>query len=316
MVSRRAFLLSTAAAMSLRGAASMTSRERIDRILAGREPDRTPFTFWYHFRDETAPGAQHAQSTLDFHRRIGTDLVKVMSDYPYPKPAGEWFDLKVVDNPFPRQIDALRAVRESLKGEAHFVETIFNPYNVAEKLSSKEAVEKMRKDNPQRLLNALDVIAKSEANHARRAVQAGASGIFLAIANSADAEYSRFSEPFDKSVLQAAAAAPLNVLHIHGDKIDLPRFYQGWPAAAINYSVHGTRIPFAEARKHWSGVLMGGIDENNFRKLTASQVKQQADAARKEAGTKLIVAGGCSVPNDTTDEELLRAAGAVHRLSA
>jgi uroporphyrinogen decarboxylase len=312
MISRRGFLLSASAVVCARGA-TLTSRERVDRVLAGKDPDRPPFTFWYHFLDEKAPGTQHAKSTVAFHNKFHSDVVKVMSDYPYPKPAGEWFALKVVSDPFPQQIQALRDINAAVGPEAHFLETIFNPYNVAEKLSSKEEVARMRTEKPQRLLDALEVIAKSEASHARRAVGAGASGVFLAVANSADPGYAKFSEPFDKMVLEAVRSAPLNVLHIHGDKIDLPRFYHGWPASAINYSVHGTRISFAEARKNWSGVLMGGIDEVKFRRLTAAEILRQRDDARRQAGIKYIVSGGCSVPNDTTDEEMLRA---VHVLSA
>ncbi len=41
----------------------------------------------------------------------------------------------------------------------------------------------MMREQPQALLDALGVIAKSEANHAARALATGASGIFLAIAN-------------------------------------------------------------------------------------------------------------------------------------
>jgi uroporphyrinogen decarboxylase len=313
MTSRRAFFLSSAAALGLRGAARLTPKERVDRALTGRDVDRAPFTFWHHFLDTTVPGAAHAHSTLEFHNRFRTDLVKVMSDYTYPKPKGEWFELKVESNPFPRQIEALRIIRDGLGGKAHFVETLFNPYKVAENLSSPAEVQRMKTEKPQRLLDALEIIAKSEANHARDAIDARASGVFLAIANSADPDYRKFSEPFDRLVLDAAKTAPLNVLHIHGDKIVLGRYYNDWPASAINYSIHGTRIPFADVRKRWSGILMGGVDENNFRKLPPAEVQRQVAQARKEAGVKYIAAGGCSVPNDTTDAEML---GAIHSLGA
>src|ERR1022692_1535880 len=58
-------------------------------------------------------------TTLAFHRQFHTDLVKAMSDYPFPKPAGKWHELKVVNNPFPRAIagagaDSRRPARPSL----------------------------------------------------------------------------------------------------------------------------------------------------------------------------------------------------------
>lgn len=309
MLTRRDLLYLSAA--SAFPAARMTSKERVGRALRGEEVDRPPFTFWHHFLDEKLPGDSHAKATLDFHRKFRTDIVKVMSDYPYPKPAGRWYDLKVLTNPYPEQLRALERIRDGLAGEVYFVETIFNPWNVAEKLSSPEEVRRMQQEDPKGLLTALETIAESEANHAKKAVAAGASGIFLAIANAQDGimtrkEYGKFSWPFDRVVLQAVASAPLNVLHLHGDKVYLDLFYKGWFASAINYSTHGTRVPIAKVRAKYDGLIMGGIDEVNYRKLTPAEIKRQADSARKAAGNKFILAPGCSVPNESTDEELER----------
>lgn len=172
-MNRRAFLLAAAAPFAAR--AAMSPRERVDAALAGRAPDRPPFSLWYHFGLEKQGPAAHAKATLDFQRRFRTDLVKVMSDFPFPKPAGNWWEVKAVDNPFAPQLQALEIVRDGLTGTKHFVETLFNPWNVAEKMSSKEEVARLMAEQPQRLLDALEAIAKSEASHARRALQTGAS---------------------------------------------------------------------------------------------------------------------------------------------
>lgn len=317
MLSRRRFLATAAtgaaaaigATWPASAAKSLSSKERVKRALQGASADRPPYTFWYHFGLEKLPGERHAQATLDFYRKFKPDVVKVMSDYPYPKPSGNWYELRENQNPFPEQLRALELIRTGLNDEAYFVETIFNPWNVAEKLASREEVRRLQTEKPQVLLDALEVIAKSEANHARRAIAAGASGIFLAIANAQDGvlsqeEYAKFSEPFDRMVLEAVRTAPLNILHLHGDKVYLDRFYKGWPAAAINYSMHGTGVDLKQARAKYAGVLMGGLDERTYRKLGAAELKQQWQQAEQQAGKRFILAPGCSVPNDTKDEEL------------
>ena len=308
MITRRELFVASAAAAVLRGAA-MTSKERVDHALRGEDVDRTPFTFWHHFLDDSKPGEDHARSTLEFHQKFKTDLVKVMSDYPYPKPKAEWYVLREEKNPFPRQIVALEQIRGGLNNQAYFIETIFNPWKVAENLSSVEQVRKLQQEKPQALLDALEVIAKSEANHARRSITAGAAGIFLAIANAQDGymtreDYAKFSEPFDKMVLEAVRSAPLNVLHLHGDKVYLDRFYKGWPATAINYSAHGTGVSIARVREQYSGVILAGLNEVNYRKLAPLDLKRQWVDAKKAAGAKFILTPGCSVPNDSTDAEL------------
>lgn len=315
MPSRREFLyLSGAAAFA--APSSLTGKERVDRVLRGAAVDRPPFTFWYHFLDEREPGENHAASTLAFHRKFRTDLVKVMSDYPFPKPAGQWYEVKPADNPFPRQIRALELIRDGLAGRNYFVETIFNPWNVAEKLSSPPRVRQLMADKPQVLLDALEAIAKSEAAHARKAVQAGAAGVFLAIANAQDGiltreQYRKFSAPFDRMVLEAVSNAPLNVLHLHGDKVYLDLFWKGWSAAAVNYSYVGTGTSVAQARQQYGGVLMTGIDEVKYRNLTEAELKRQIQSARSAAGPRFILAPGCSVPNETTDQEMTRLVRAV-----
>ncbi len=307
-MTRRQVLLSFPA---LALGAKLNHKQRVDRALQGLEVDRPPFSFWYHFGLEKYPGERHARATLDFHRKFGTDLVKVMSDYPFPRRAQPWYALRPEENPFPEQIRALEMIREGLAGSAYFIETIFNPWNVAEKLSSREEVLRLKSEKPQALLDALEGIARSEASHARRAVAAGAAGIFLAIANAdasvlTEAEYARFSEPFDKMILEAVKDAPLNTLHLHGSKVYLHRFYRGWPATVFHYSTHATGVPIAEVRRQYPGVIMGGLDETNFRKLTEAELREQWRAAAKAAGPRFILAPGCSVPNDTTDEELMR----------
>lgn len=309
MLTRREFVLATAGAAA--AAPRMTSKERVERAVNGQDVDRPPFTFWNHFGLEKHPGERHAEATLAFHHRYRTDLVKVMSDYPFPKPAGRWYEVEVSANPFPEQVRALELIRKGLGGRAWFVETVFNPWNVATKLASKDEVLRMQRDDPKRLLAALEAIAESEANHAKKALQAGAAGIFLAIDNAQEgvlsrAEYARFSEPFDRAVLKGAAGAPLNVLHLHGDKVYLDLFWKGWPAAAVNYSAHATGVSIAEARRRYGGVILGGLDERNYRTLAPEQLRQQADAARQAAGKRFILTPGCSVPNESTPEELER----------
>jgi uroporphyrinogen decarboxylase len=297
------------AASALRGTA-LSPKERVKRALEGRDVDRPPFSLWHHFGLKTAQ--DHARATLDFHSKYRTDIVKVMSDFPYPRLAGKWYELKAEPNPFPEQIRALELIRIGLGGRADFVETLFNPFNVAEKLSSPEEVRRLKDEKPQALLDALDAITQSEIHHAKRALASGASGVFLAVANANAAalsreDYVRFSAPFDRKILEAVSGARLNVLHLHTDRTHLPVF-RDFPAAVINYSLHVAGIPIADVRRDFSMAIMGGIDEVNYRKLEKPEIEAQWKSAASAAGAKFLLSPGCSVPNDSTPAELLRLA--------
>jgi uroporphyrinogen decarboxylase len=308
---RRSFLLGAAVSMA-RGAA-LSRKERVDRALEGRDVDRPPFSFWHHFGLKTAE--DHARATLDFHRQYRTDFVKVMSDFAYPRPTGKWYELKVESNPFPAQIRALALIKSRLDGQTYFVETLFNPFNVAEKLSSPEEVRRLKNEKPQALLDALDVITQSEIHHAKRAMETGAAGILLAVANANDAamshdDYVRFSAPFDRRILEAVRAARLNILHLHTDRNHLPVF-RDFPPAVINYSLHVTGIPISDVRRDFSMAIMGGIDEVNYRKLQKAEIEAQWKSAAAAAGPKFLLSPGCSVPNDSAPLELLRLPAAI-----
>jgi uroporphyrinogen decarboxylase len=317
-MNRRDFLFSTAAASALRpvfgSGAALTRKSRVDRALKGEAVDRPPFSLWHHFGLTTAEA--HAERTLAFHKAYRTDFVKVMSDFPYPKPDGKWYELKALENPFPDQIRALELIRDGLNGDAYFVETIFNPMNVAEKLSSKEELLRLKNENPQALLAALDVITQSEINHAKRAISTGARGILLAVANANSkelsvADYARFSAPFDKRILDAVSTAPLNILHLHVEREYLDQFHN-FAAPVINYSLHVTGIPIAEVRaKFPKQVVAGGVDEVHYKTLTEQEIRTQWKAASHSAGRKFILTPGCSVPNDSTTAELARLAQAL-----
>ncbi len=51
---------------------------------------------------------------------------------------------------------------------------------------------------------------------------------------------------------------------------------------------------------------MAGLDERKYRGLSDGDLKDQKTSAQAAAGPKFILAPGCSVPNDSTDDELLR----------
>src|SRR5207247_5489613 len=94
------------------------------------------------------------------------------------------------------------------------------------------------------------------------------------------------SAPFDKRILQAISGARLNILHLHVEPSHIDLF-RDFPATAINYSVHVSSIPVADVRRRYGNVIMGGIDEVNYRKLTVAEIKAQWRSAgrRREIHT-------------------------------
>jgi uroporphyrinogen-III decarboxylase len=271
-----------------------------------------------------------AQDHLEFHRAFNTDIVKVMNDFDYPKSeTGKWYELKALDSPFPEQLNTLKIVRDGLNGDAHFIDTIYGPYMTAMILfraqpefadlgKSEEARDKVlnrihdfQKDNPEQWHNALDAITQSTLNHIRQIKEIGASGALVGVFNAAAKfgsvdDYERYSRPYDKRVFDALADTRLTFLHLHNLERPYIDQVRGFNAPVVQYSLKTSGIPVSEIRQQFSQTIAGGVDEIDYEKLTASEIRKQWTEARQQAGAKYIAAPGCSVPNASTSEELSR----------
>ncbi len=292
----------------LSGGVGLGHIERIDRVLAGKDTDRPPFSFWC--RHDGGTPEVHARRTLEFHGTYRTDLVKVMNPDSYPAPSGRWYEIPVSTNPFPCQIRTLEIIRGPLMGRAYFVDTLFSPWTVAETLSSTEEVLQLKEENPQALLDALDAITRSEINHVKRSLAAGAAGIFFAVPNAhsqalAISDYAAFCRPFDKLILDAISNAKLSILHLHVESAYLNQF-RGFRVPVVNYSMAASRIPVSLMRRMHDGVIAAGIDERTQKDLADGDLRAQWRVVVEAAGPRLILTSGCTLEDGTSLEELSR----------
>jgi uroporphyrinogen decarboxylase len=193
-----------------------------------------------------------------------------------------------------------------------FVETIFHSWNVAEKLSSKKDLTQLKENDPKLFKKVLRAISESQANHARQALDAGAAGIFLAV-SAADQfvtdsqDYAKMGRESDLIILDAVKdKGSLNILHVHGKKPHWDTLVT-YPVQVMNYSVHGTGVGLAEARRKFTGTLMGGLNEEKIASQKTEDLAGDLQAAvLAMQKRRFLLSPGCSVPNDISPEVLLQ----------
>ena len=310
------------------GTSKLSHKERVDRALRGQEVDRPPFTFYHHYKRPTAQ--QEADDHLDFHRAYNTDIVKVMNDFDYPKSSTDkWYELKPLASPYPEQLATLKYVRDGLKGDAYFIDTIYGPYMTAMILYQSQAqyatlpkseettdeqirsLHEFQQQNPDGWHTALEAITQSTINHIQHAKEIGVSGALVSVFNAESKfgsveDYRKYTRSYDKRVFDALAGTQLSVLHLHYLEHPYLDLFKDFNAPVIQHSVKTSGITIFEIRRHYAQSILGGVDEIDFRKLTVSEIRRQWTEARQQAGAKYIAAPGCSVPNDSTPEELAR----------
>jgi uroporphyrinogen decarboxylase len=293
----------------------MNKIERVLNALKGKEVDRPPFSFWYHFGLQHLPGNAHAQAEIEFFRSYDLDFVKVMNDYPYPLPGGlevvdaedDWNRLEPIsgaNTAWDEQLSAISIMADRIGKEALFIDTIFSPWTTARRLARSNGLLTARTAYPETVLAAMGNIAESLANYARAAVDRGAAGVFLSLGAATDSvmaaeEYAVWGRPFDLKILDAVRDAPFNVLHIHGTRIHFDTLLD-YPVSAINWSHYTTAPSLKEGYEKSGKTVMGGINETTASHVSAPEIAEQVVNAMREIGPhKLIVTPGCSIPTDT-----------------
>jgi uroporphyrinogen decarboxylase len=314
------------------------------RAAVAREPvDRPPFGWWGHtYEEEWSPRAL-ADVTLDRRAAFGWDFVKLQpraccfaeafgSEYrradawdegpvlvrPAVIETEDWAGLPAVDAsvaPLADQVEALRLVVEDLGSSVPVIQTVFSPLMVAEFLAGEDRDRTARELIERRgvLAPALERIADALADFVVRSVEAGAAGIFFAIAGFASGdvvparEYAEVALPHDRTVIEAIPdAAWFDVLHLCGPRqrfelaaeLDLP---------AVSWSIHEAGNPsLADGATITDRAVMGGVDRATLEDGASRDVEAQVDAAiEATSGVGVIVAPGCSVSPTAPEANLL-----------
>ena len=324
----------------------MTPRERIEAAIELEVADRPPTGWWGHtFREEWSPG-ELARVTLERQRRFGWDYVKLQprascfseafgSVY---RPSGDairppveirpavqslegWRTLPAVDAgvaAFADQVEARRLVAAELGPDVPVIQTIFSPLMVAAHLAGKNNARVARelRQHPDVLGPALARIAAALSDFSARSIEAGAAGIFYAIAGFASLDlvssraYSDLALAHDRAVLESLPSGPagawFNVLHLCGSELNF-EIGTALPVQAVSWDVHATGNPsLSEGREITGRAVLGGVGRKSTL-LTGppSAVEAEVEAAIADTGGKgLIIGPGCSVPPEAPEANL------------
>ncbi|MGH2397353.1 MAG: uroporphyrinogen decarboxylase family protein [bacterium] len=315
----------------------MTGRDRVLSAIAGRSIDRVPVAFWRHFPAEDQRAESLAAAHIAFQKKFDWDFLKVTpasgyygddwglrasykpnpagtrqyTDRPIKKP-GDWSHLKPLDvtaGVYGRELHALRLVRDAFP-QLLILSTIFSPLAIARTLSGDQALVRYLRESPEELHRGLESITDVTSRFAAETLSTGVDGIFFATQCATTEyitveEYEEFGRPYDLRVLDTASGDDLRVLHIHGTGIMFDQLTD-YPADVINWHDRRTPPTLREARERYSGSLAGGVNETGTLASGTSEAitTEVRDAIAQTGGTRLILAPGCTIPIDISDDKL------------
>jgi uroporphyrinogen decarboxylase len=303
----------------------MTSNERVRAALAGENVDRVPFCFWHHFKPEGS-GLRMAELTMDFFRnKFDLDIVKIMPDLRYPAPeqpitrVEQWRSLPVlgIDTPiFQEQLTCIRALRSQLDPDFPLILTIFSPLTQTFQFAGKTQAISHAHENPEAFKQGLAILAANLRLLTGAAIEAGASGIFFSSMGATNVDftpegYANFGRPYDLQALEGTKDGWMNVIHVHADpdQVDDEIYFENfldYPVQVISWSDRLTGPSLSEAHSMTDKCLMGGLAERGpITHGGETEIENEIMAAVTQTkGKRLILANGCSVPDDTPEEWL------------
>ncbi len=308
----------------------LTHRQRLELVLEGETPDRTPIALWRHFPvdDQTLHGL--ADATIDFQQTYKFDLVKVTPSSSYClkdwgvddvwrgategtreyikrviRQPEDWERLPVLD---PRkghlkdQLDCLRIIASRLGPETPVIQTVFNPLSQAKNLVGEDALFVHLRRYPEALRKGLEIIVASTQRFIEAALETGIAGVFFAVQHAqfgvlSREEYETFGRAYDLQVLEPAQVLWLNVLHLHGDEVMFDELMD-YPVGVINWHDRDTPPSLAESQARFPGVVCGGLKRWDTMVLgRPEQVEAEArDAIQSTGGKRFILGTGCVLP--------------------
>jgi uroporphyrinogen decarboxylase len=324
----------------------MNSNERVRAAIAGAAVDRPPVSVWRHFPEQDQTADDLARVTVDWQKAWGWDFVKFMPPGDYAtidwgaetkftgasggnrtttKPAiakvEDWESLEphsVTAGFNGMVLDALRKARAELDPEVPFLQTIFSPLTIAQKMTDGQIVDQLR-SHPATIHAALKVITEVTKAMVAASYEAGADGIFFASQLTTEdvmteAEYRVFGVPYDFDVIAASRLARQDGIvffHTHGDKPML-KLAAEYAVDILNWHDRLTGPPLRDGYEIVGKAVAGGINEQTILDDSLEEVAAEAsDAIASMDGRHVLVTPGCVIRYATPEDRIRAVADAV-----
>ncbi len=312
---------------------NLSKRERLEKTIAGDATDRVPVALWRHWPGDDQRPPDLVQACIDFQKRWDFDFIKItpassycLRDYgvhdewrgsiegtrDYTRRVVQrsldWTELSVLDphkGSLGQQLETVRLMKEALKGDVPFIQTIFNPLAQAKNIAGEDVMISHMRTAPERFKTGLNIITENVLRFIDALKKSGVAGIFYAIqhatfAKLSQAEYEEFGRPYDMQILSALPQDWwFNMLHLHGM---LPMFdvVAGYPVQALNWHDQETEPDLATGKLKFKGAACGGLGRWDVNNGTPHTIREQARTAfEMTSNRRFILSTGCVMMTTT-----------------
>ena len=308
----------------------MNKRELMLSVLdPSAAPQTVPAAFFLHFDPAFHRGQAAVDKHLEFFRTTGMDFVKIQFEHPMPridiKRPEDWSKVPVHGLDF---YDApLRVVEGLVKAagkEALVLLTLYSPFMLAGQVGGPEMVVRHAQDKPEAFKKGIAAITEGMLGFVRECMRRGLDGFYSSTQGGEKGRFEHkaaFDEcvrPYDLAIMKEInSGSPFNILHVcdyHLPYTDLAPF-KDYPGHVVNTSLHltGGTISAREVARLFNRPFMGGMERKGVIATgSAQEIRDAVRAALKDAPERFVLGADCTVPPDTSWENLRIAIETAH----
>ncbi len=277
----------------------MNPKNRIDAILAGEKPDRTPVAAWRHFYHLENDPKEFVLATVGFQKKFGWDFVKINPrasyhvegwgaqyvpsktaldkpqrlSFPVGLPA-DWEkieELSLAAGTLSQELKTISEISKKLGKSVYKFMTIFSPLSIAGDLVGTEAqLVRDMQESPLLVEEALEQITHTFVRFAVECLNAGADGIFFATTEWAskniltEDDYRKFGKPYDLEVIEAVKGVGGKVILHVCEPFNMLSLFAGYPADLVNWVASDrSNLNLSEGYQLLKKPVIGGINHTS-----------------------------------------------------
>ena len=309
----------------------MNKRDVVLSLLDNNSTSATiPAGFFLHFDPVYHTGQAAVDKHLEYFRYTGMDFLKIQYERKFPtipeiQKADDW--AKMPDYPLDFYAEPLKVVEglvKAAKSEALVILTLYSPFMFAAQTTSYETITRHMIEEPDKVKVGMEAITSSVMRFVKECIRLGLDGFYTSTQGGeagrflAPATFNTCIRPYDLELMEEINRQCIfSILHVcdyqmpYGDISP----YADYPGQVVNASLEltGGKVSAKDVARMYNRPFMGGLDRLGVL-ATGSQaeVKASVEAALRDAPQRFILGADCTVPANTSWDNLKTAIETAH----
>jgi uroporphyrinogen decarboxylase len=294
------------------------------------DADYVPAGFFLHFDPQYHRGQPAIEKHLEFFHYTEMDFVKIQFEHTLPRQTNllnpdDWRRIKPLDEEF--FLDPLYVVDglvKAAKREALVLVTLYSPFMLAGQINGQETITRHIIENPEKAKIGMEIVTESLLAFVKACIRLGVDGFYTSTQGAETFRFDNFApflecvKPYDLAVMDIVnTSCDFNILHVcdyHGGYHDLGPVLD-YLGQIVNCSLHigGVDITGKEASRLFNRPFMGGLERKGvIANGTSEEIKETVKKAISSSPANYILGADCTVPGDTSWENLRTAIREAH----